>query len=264
MRGARRAQRRSTAVVWSWVKRVALLLSAGALLVTAASFAVRESSDPRFALESIAVTGNAHAGSSEIVTAAALPRGENVWLMDVRGALARVEALPWVRSAAIHRSWPNRVRISVVERVPVARIRLPSSPEDPAAGGQYALIDADANVLDVGATVLERHLPVFGLNPLPAGATEPGASLAQTDAAVALDAARRLNGLGVRYAEIDIDPATGFSAVLLNGLRVAFGNADRLRQKIALLAAIVPRIHDTAAVRYLDLRSTNAPTVLYK
>jgi len=246
------------------MKRSALLLLTGVLVIGAAWLAARESSDPRFALRLVSVSGNVRAKAADIIAAAALPRGENIWLIDVRAARARVEALPWVRSASIRRSWPNRLSIVVTERVPVARIRLPSAPEDPAAGGEYALVDVAGRVLEVGPEPLDQRLPIVDVRPLPSGATQAGASLAHGDAALALDAARRLSDLHVRYSEIGADPDIGVSALLVSGLRVVFGDTDRLRQKVALAEAIAARIRDPSAVRYVDVRSTNAPTVLYK
>ena len=63
--------------------------------------------------------------------------------MDVdRGAVsARVEQLPWVKSAAVAVSWPDGVRITLTEETPLAVV--------PEAGGRWATVSADGRVLAV-------------------------------------------------------------------------------------------------------------------
>ena len=67
---------------------------------------------------SITVFGNVHETAAQVEAQAAL--GDHPPLLDVdAGAAAtRIEQLPWVRTAAVHVSWPDGVQITVTEETP--------------------------------------------------------------------------------------------------------------------------------------------------
>ncbi len=86
--------------------------------------------------------------------------GRNIFLVPLRKRQAQIEQLPWVAHATVMRLLPDRISISVVERVPVAFVRL---------GNRIGLVDADGVLLSLPpATLASRHysFPVItGLNP---------------------------------------------------------------------------------------------------
>ena len=65
--------------------------------------------------------------------------------VDTTAAADRVEALPFVRSARVERVFPNRLRIRLTERRPVAFATRPVTPVAPAPG--FALLDDTGRVL---------------------------------------------------------------------------------------------------------------------
>ena len=73
---------------------------------------------PRFAVSSVEVSGQSRLSREAIETAAAIEPGSNIFTLDTREVVARLEALPLVRHAAVIRSLPNRVAIAVEERRP--------------------------------------------------------------------------------------------------------------------------------------------------
>jgi len=83
-----------------------------------------EASNPRFAVQIVAIEGLGHTTSDDVVSAAALAPGRNAWLINRRVIARRIEALPWVDQAALRVSWPNHLVIWISERRPVARVAL--------------------------------------------------------------------------------------------------------------------------------------------
>ena len=242
---------------------VALIVVIAALCAVA-FFAFREAQDPRFALSSVDVSGARNTRASDIILAAALSKGSNVWLLDTASARRRVEALPWIATANVSRAWPNRVSISVSERTPVAAVLLPygGSGEEPTA--QVALIDATGRVLAIVAGGPgAADLPLFRIEPQPT-ALEPGATAGGDDVQHAYDAMVQLRALGLRVSEIDLKPSTGVTVTCAGGLRVILGSDDDLAKKVSLYKAIAPNITAPQKVVYVDLRSVRAPTVLYR
>ncbi len=73
---------------------------------------------PLFSARSVTVTGNVHETAAQVVAQAGL--ADHPPLLDVNAgaAAARLEQLPWVRSATVHVSWPDGVHIAVTEETP--------------------------------------------------------------------------------------------------------------------------------------------------
>ncbi|MBA3976008.1 MAG: hypothetical protein C0504_17515 [Candidatus Solibacter sp.] len=53
-------------------------------------------------------------------------RGRSLFKLDPAARKARIDELPWVKSATVRRIWPNRVAVEIVERVPAAFIQAPA------------------------------------------------------------------------------------------------------------------------------------------
>jgi cell division protein FtsQ len=125
-----------------------IILAAGAIGYAA----VAAATDPHFALADVGVQGAHRAKTDDILAAAALPAGRNIWLLNTTASRRRVEAMPWIASATIERAWPNQVAIAVTERIPAARVAL--------AAQQYVLVDADGRVLGDADDNADQALPV--------------------------------------------------------------------------------------------------------
>lgn len=75
-----------------------------------------------FPLRTVALAGPAAHLAREQVEAAVRGRlAGNFFSVDIGAVRSAVEALPWVRRAAVRRVWPDRLEISVEEHVPLAR-----------------------------------------------------------------------------------------------------------------------------------------------
>lgn len=247
------------------IVRGAILLAVIAAFGSAAYAGVRASQDPRFALREIQVDGCSRSSAADVLAAAALPQGSNIWLLDTGSAVTRIGSLPWTKSASISRAWPNRVSVTVVERRPAARLDLSSagSAEEPSAG--RALLDAQMHVLAVGPDdPRDAGLPEMNVSGLSATSVSAGADLSKTDAAVAYSAFRALQAAGLTVRSVDIGSATGIGVETADHLHVLFGAPDGLAQKVQLYRLIAVKIESPRNVAYVDLRSARAPTVLFK
>ena len=245
--------------------RICVGICTCAAVVAAGWLGVREYSDPRFFADAVSVAGNERLAKTDIIAAAAIARDRNVWFVDVRKAARRIERLPWIESAAISRRWPNHVRITVSERMPAFRLRLPRAAGAAQTPQRYALLDKTLRVLSVGSLApADLSLPLLSLTPTPKVLTRPGAWATSTDVAPLYGAMLRLRSLGVNAAVFDLTPETGISALVDGRWRVLFGKLDDLEEKVALLRAIVPKIDRPKDVVNIDLRAVRAPAVLYR
>ena len=127
---------------------VAVLIFAGYRVAASASF---------FQVRKVDVQGTSRVAPEEIQ---AFVRKEaektGVWKADVHGMVARLERLPWVRTAIVSRVLPDGIRVRISERVPRAVVRT--------ASGRFRWVDEDAVLL--GEMLPTDQVPSFFLRGL--------------------------------------------------------------------------------------------------
>jgi cell division protein FtsQ len=108
--------------------------------------------DPRFRIESAAniqIAGNSQLTRPELLSVFGTDIGRNVFFVPLSQRRKELEQLPWVAHATVMRILPNQLRVSIVERTPVAFARV---------GNQIKLVDADGVLLDMSPEALAaRH-----------------------------------------------------------------------------------------------------------
>ena len=230
----RRARLRRTLVVVSLVGLVAVLM------------AVERSA--LVALEEVAVEGADRLEAAEVRAAADLELGTSILRLRLGEARERVERLPLVRSADARRADPLTVVVTVTEREPALAVT---------DGEADRLIDRD------GVVVLDGRLeglPVIEVEqPLP-----PVGESVEGHAALA-NAHRAWRGLSgpirgevVRYDAVSADE---LELELADGVRVRFGRAQRVDEKVRALGAVLADVGD-ADVAVIDVRAPGAPVVV--
>ena len=102
----------------------------------------------------IAGTGNIEAtGLTEVSRAEMLPVfgediGRNIFFVNLNERRKQLEQMPWVERATVMRLLPDQIRVTVVERQPVAFVR---------QGQQIGLVDASGVLLAMPAATMARH-----------------------------------------------------------------------------------------------------------
>lgn len=95
---------------------------AGALTVS--NLAQGEFARAGFGISEINITGQSLTGEATILKALAIAPNISTLNFDADAALARIEAIPSIKSASIRKIYPGELSISVVEKVPMARWRI--------------------------------------------------------------------------------------------------------------------------------------------
>ena len=112
---------------------------------------------PVFNVVEVYCEGNSEVKTEDIITAAKLETGKNIFLENLGRARRRVESITNIKSAEIRRVFPNKICISVSERVPFAYV--------PSNGG-VALVSEEGIVLKVSdggeaAMISDAKTPKF-------------------------------------------------------------------------------------------------------
>ncbi|WP_158751943.1 cell division protein FtsQ/DivIB [Acidobacterium sp. S8] len=119
--------------------------------------------DPRFRIDSasaIQIDGNSQLTRAALLTVFGSDIGRNLFFVPLTERRKELEQVPWVAHATVMRVMPNQLRVSIVERSPIAFVRV---------GNQVKLVDGDGVILDMPAAALAaKHYSfpvVTGINP---------------------------------------------------------------------------------------------------
>lgn len=127
----------------SFYRRLSLWILIAAAALTATFFTVRFGLySPQVQLlktEQIDLTGNHVVARESLVNVFYPDRGHSVLTIPLDKRRGEIEKIKWVESASVQRILPNRVRVEITERTPVAFVR---------NGNEIALIDAHGVILD--------------------------------------------------------------------------------------------------------------------
>jgi cell division protein FtsQ len=184
---------------------------------------------PLLAVRTIQVDGVSSLPAAEVRTSAGIAPGTPLLRVDTGAAAARVGRLPQVASVSVTRGWPDRVVITVHERVAVAVV----GPQ-----GQRSLLDRTGLLFDTISGPAPRGVvPVTVAHP---GPGDP-ATLAALSAVTALPAA-------VRSDVRDVAATDGgeITVTLADGTVVRWGTAELSPAKGTALAGILQQIRTGA------------------
>ncbi|UWZ82117.1 cell division protein FtsQ/DivIB [Occallatibacter riparius] len=161
-----------------WYKPVSklgrVLLASGAVLVVGALVTgvimIKNAleRDGRFRIagtENIQAAGMSQVSRADILPIFGADIGKNIFFIHLSERRKELEQIPWIKSATVMRILPDRIRVSVVERTPIAFVR---------EGQQVELVDADGVLLTMSPEGMTQHhysFPVVtGIDPRDAAA----------------------------------------------------------------------------------------------
>jgi len=136
-----------------WGKTVAscgLVLLAGAAIAGALEVRSFLLHDAHFVVpdsESIQIAGNSHLTRAQLLSVFGEDVDRNIFNIPLAARRAELESLPWIEHATVMRLLPNRVRVAIVERTPVAFVR---------QGTLIGLVDANGVLFDLPGPDIEE------------------------------------------------------------------------------------------------------------
>lgn len=128
---------------WPFYRR-ALAVTGGVIATSCAAYFVASFflSSPRVTLSSlddIEILGTKYVPRQTVVDRFVADSGHSIFRVPLDTRRSALESIPWVDHAVVSRIWPNRLRVELAERIPVAYLR---------TGSELSLIDAHGMILD--------------------------------------------------------------------------------------------------------------------
>jgi len=235
-RGTRPDRHALTLAAWR-VARVGVPL----LVVVMGWPAVRERvrAHPYFALHELVVQRRGHVTEEAIRRATGLTPGMSIWDVDAQAIQARVEQLPWVRTARVRRELPDRVVIRVREYRPLAIVRV----ED--ADRPLYYVAADGRIFAPVDGNDGRDLPyVSGLAKADLERGNGRGAEAVREALDALSAASVHTAVLGVVSEVHVDAATGVTIMPARPAVPIHLGHGQYAAKLARAAQVMPRWAD--------------------
>lgn len=237
----------------------ALKVVLGILALMAAFLGYRiAASASMFQVRGIDVTGASRASAEEIesLTRRAVAR-TGVWRADLAALSAELSRLPGVRRAIVSRVLPDRLRVRVIERTPVAVVH--------SSNGHFVWVDEEGVAL--GEMKPSDHVPAFFIR----GWNEDGTEDARKENAERvqkyLEAAHEWSAIGLseRVSEINLVDLRDVRAQLAGNdsqIEVRLGGKDvggkDLGQRLKLALEVLDRYKQTprgSLITYVDVQS---------
>jgi cell division protein FtsQ len=179
----------------------------------------------RFRVESsdnIEVTGMQNATKAQIMEVMGADIGRNIFFIPLAQQKAQLEQIPWVESASVMRFVPNRLKVEIHERTPVAFARV---------GPRMALIDAGGTLMELSPKHKFSFPVILGMNP-----GEPLSTRAPR-MKVYSEMVSELDGGGARYSqdlsEVDLSDLEDVKVRVndpAGDVQVHLGSSDYLRR----------------------------------
>lgn len=228
-----------------WILFVLAAIAVGVGLYYAATW-------PGFFPKRVSVGGNRVVPQAQILSRASIAAHENVWLQNMHAAAKRIEAIPYIKSASIHRALPATVRISVEERRPFAFVQF---------SGDRVLVDHDLRVLQRGNTGLT--LPVIAGKDVPA--PRDGTFIRDPDVQRLRDDDDALAQAHVPVRSLRYDRFGDLVAMTSGGIQLLLGDDTDLAKKTGLIDPIISQVSASGKkLAAVDLRAPKTPVVVYK
>ncbi|ORX08686.1 cell division protein FtsQ [Mycolicibacillus trivialis] len=192
---------------------------------------------PVMSVRNVVVTGLAAVTEQEVLDAVAVAPGTPLLQVHTDRVADRVATIRRVASARVQRQYPSTLRVTIVERVPVAVKDFPDGPH---------LFDRDG--VDFATGPPPPALPYLDVE-------HPGPADPPTRAALAVLVALRPEVVS-QVGQIAAPSVASITLTLGDGRVVVWGTADRTQEKADKLAALL-----TQPGQIYDVSSPDLPTV---
>ncbi len=237
-----------------WVRIAAILIAiAGLGLVAAATWGAKSVllHNSHFLLrstENIQISGNRVVATRDVLSYFAPDIGHSIFRVPLAKRQSSLQQIRWVRRVTVMRLWPDRLRVSVLERTPVAFAR---------DGDSVRLVDDDGALLDLPNAAAQHYsFPVLtsvsSSDPLSVRASRIEI---YRQFVHALDADG--GHISTTLSEVDLSDPEDVRAMFTGGARqplVHFGDADFLQRYRAYQGHLAEWLQQYPQLRSVDMR----------
>lgn len=220
-------------------------------------------------IEEVRVSGVNHLTAEEMSQLAAVPAGSTLLRVDVNAIEDRLKANAWVEDVQVNRVFPHTLELAITERGIAAVVEVTSVEEQ--AVQSWAIskdgiwlmnipTKASEAAQEISAQIYEDATHVLHITEVPLD-IHPEEGAACTDESV-LNALAIVSGFTTSLADqVAVVSATDTANTILtlnNGIQIAFGTAENIRDKERVCLKLMEQYSDQ--ISYINVRIVDKPT----
>jgi cell division protein FtsQ len=178
--------------------------------------------------------------------------GRNIFQISLDERKRELEKIPWVETAAVERIWPNRLRVMVHERTPIAFVAL---------GERVELVDANGVMMDLPPQREYSFPVILGMNENEPLSTRAPRIRIFTRLMHELDEGTGASGTKVQYSrdvdEVDLSDPEDVKVLAKGGMEpilLHLGNDDFLQRFMMFLSNVQKWEQERGKLKSVDLR----------
>ncbi len=190
-------------------------------------------------VDKVEVQGTISVSAGSILEASNIKPGQHMFLLDDKAARFAVLSNPYIESFEVVRDFPSTIILRVKERVPRAVIADSS--------GDSVLIDEKGAVLNIGETIDDSHVLVYGMGNAgyTLGQTIDTGTDFQAETLVQILAAIEQAGLTKDVQSINMANTLSIELAMREGFLVRLGAPDELTDKLYDLSLVLEELRAT-------------------
>lgn len=223
-------------------------LAAGIVIATVTYGAVVAYRSSPLELKKVEVAGNSNIIASEIARQSGLVRGEHLLEISTARVAQRVKSIPWIDSTRVERVLPSTVRITVVERQPVAVVEVE---------GRSFLCDAK------GVLIAEESRDLIRFLDLPIEDPVPGSQIKARQLDHAFAVVKSLeSSLAEEVRSVRAGSVDRITLELQGGTLVLYGASEDTEDKNHAISRLLARYRaEDKEILQIDVRVPSRPAV---
>ena len=103
-------------------------------------------------VKEVIVEGRAKTNKTDLLAALQISEGDSILTINIHKIRERINKLPWIKTVRVERHFPNKISLSLLERVPLARWQ---------KNRQLSLIDMQGDIIPRVDLARFLHLPII-------------------------------------------------------------------------------------------------------
>lgn len=249
-----------------FVRRVFFIIAAIVALVIAWAIVYNSSA---FTIQNVEVNGAEHLTQSEMEQLIDVPEGETLLRVDVSTIKDRLMQNAWIQDVSVNRAFPGTLQINVTERTISAIVEIPGA--DAKTVKQWAIAsdhmwlmpipskDSSAGQATSEAIYADADAALH-ITDVPYGTSASiGTYCEDSNVNNALDIVSGMTtDLASQVVQVSAAGAEETTLTLDNGVQIAFGKAEHIRDKERVILQILSENPDS--VSYINVRTVSKPT----
>ena len=245
-----------------------IIIAVGVVVVLLAGWAALYNS-PAFTIENVKVNGVEHLTDDEISQLMNVPAGTTLLRVDTESIRNRLMQTAWIEDVEVKRAFPSTLEINVTERAVKAVVEIPISSGIAVKSWAIAedhmwlmpIPDADSEAAKTtSAQIYADAESVLHIVDVPYGTkAEIGEICSDGNVNNALDIISGMTTeLAGQVVKVSAAGPAETTLILENGVEVAFGKAENIRDKERVILKILEENPD--GVAYINVRMVETPT----